>query len=385
MSADFPCNEADDCSKKQAFHDKEQDCSSDFLLSNLPVNYLDWIELHSSDMVVICDAEGKMLAVSRSICRFLGYQTGDLLGLPAVDFLSPPDKEMILRTFTPEIEKTRKFFVNIRNQSGKYRWMEVTASRKMSAPSLDGVYLLLMKDIQDKKEAEEMMIRSEKMSIAGQLAAGVAHEVRNPLTSIKGFLQLLQAGIDRKEEYYKIMIDEIQKIENITTELLFISKPMTDERNLESLSSMLQDVVVLLQSQARIYNVEISMDLEEDCTIYCDRTQIKQVFINLIKNAIEAMPAGGKVTVMAEKKGNECFSEVIDEGIGIPESILHKLTEPFFTTKKEGTGLGLMISSQIVEKYGGRLEIYRNPDKGSTFRVILPLGDEDINPRSFFM
>src|SRR5699024_2706164 len=150
------------------------------------------------------------------------------------------------------------------------------------------LYLGILKDMTNEKEAEEMMVRSEKMSVAGQLAAGIAHEIRNPLTSLKGFLQLLQAGIDQKDAYYKIMIDEIDKIETITSELLFISKPLTDNKQQELVSNMIEDVLVLLKSQARLRNITLERGNQEDIYIYCDRSQIKQVLINLIKNAIEA-------------------------------------------------------------------------------------------------
>src|SRR5699024_11374852 len=116
-----------------------------------------------------------------------------------------------------------------------------------------------IKDITDKKEVEEMMVRSEKMSIAGQLAAGVAHEIRNPLTAIKGFLQLLQAGINRNDEYYKIMIDEIEKIEKITSEMLSISKPNTENRQIEPLINMIKEVTFLLEPEANANGIIISV------------------------------------------------------------------------------------------------------------------------------
>ncbi len=136
-----------------------------------------------------------------------------------------------------------------------------------------------------------------KMSVAGQLAAGIAHEIRNPLTSLKGFLQLLQAGVNRKEEYYQIMVDEIEKMEAITSELLFISKPMTDNKDWENLPELIDDVITLLHPQAKLKNITIVQEGEDRLRLNCDRSQIKQVFINILKNAIEAMDNPGHIKV----------------------------------------------------------------------------------------
>ncbi|SDJ70339.1 ATP-binding protein [Sediminibacillus albus] len=350
--------------------------ATEFMLANLPNNMLKWVEQNGYDLITICDLKGRVLYVSDSVYKMLGYKSKDLIGVPVLELLSPYDQEMMMTKFSKQSGESQKFHLSIRNTDGKYIWAESVIGRVHDEERAFDVLISVTKDIQDKKEAEEMMIRSEKMSVAGQLAAGVAHEIRNPLTSIKGFLQLLQAGIDRKEEYYKIMVDEIEKIETITSELLFISKPMTDDKKKELLSELLSDVITLMKSQAKLKNVDICMDLDEKQYIYCDRSQIKQVFINLIKNAIEAMKDGGKVFVVADTHKDFCQIDIIDEGPGIPENLIHKLKEPFFTTKKDGTGLGLMISNQIVEKHNGSLEIYRNKEKGSTFRVIIPLKRE---------
>lgn len=216
------------------------------------------------------------------------------------------------------------------------------------------------------------MIRSEKMSVAGQLAAGIAHEIRNPLTSLKGFLQLLQAGVSREDAYHNIMVDEIEKMENITSELLFISKPMTDHKEMVKLPEMVEDVVTLLQPEAKLKNIEIKMKQISSQNVNCDRSQIKQVFINILKNAIEAMDAPGCIKISSQLQKQGMAIDISDEGPGIPEEIIHKLGEPFFTTKQNGTGLGLMITRQILERHEGKLEILQNEETGSTFKVILP-------------
>lgn len=225
-----------------------------------------------------------------------------------------------------------------------------------------------------------MIVQSEKMSIAGQLAAGIAHEIRNPLTSLKGFLQLLQAGVNQKEIYYQIMIEEIEKIEMITSELLFISKPMTDEKKIESIHSMVMDVIMLLKSQAHLKNIEIEWSVDKDLHTYCDRSQIKQVLINIIKNAIEATDKVGviKIEVQPSMDG-DIEIDIIDEGPGISDDIIDKIGEPFFTTKKGGTGLGLMITKQILDQQNGKIFIVNSSEKGSTFRIVLPVAKGTVS------
>ncbi|WP_112180985.1 MULTISPECIES: ATP-binding protein [Paraliobacillus] len=344
-----------------------------FKLASLPEEVLNWIDKQGFDFITICNDKSEVIYVSNSIEKVLGFEKDELIASNAISYFSPMDQERIPEKINKNEKKVQKFTANIRDAFGRYRSIDSVIASLFSRDTQEKLYICLSKDITDKKEAEQMLIRSEKMSIAGQLAAGVAHEIRNPLTSLKGFVQLLQAGIDRKEEYYKIMIDEIEKIDAISSELLFIAKPMTDERKNESVSDMVQDVITLLNTQAKVYNINLISQIEVDQTVYCDRTQIKQVLINLIKNAIEEMPNGGTIQIHVTDDQTYCSISVIDEGPGIPESLLHKLKEPFFTTKKEGTGLGLMISNKIIENHNGVLDILQNQDKGSTFCVSLPL------------
>lgn len=349
-------------------------------MSELPSSIISWIENNSNDLISMWSSKGEIMFISKSVVRILGYTIVDLEDISWHELLSPED-EMHIRNFYSDSEKdhnSHKFNINIRNKHGKFIWAECIVSKMYDNDLEDFFYITMLKDISDKKEAEEMMIRSEKMSVAGQLAAGIAHEIRNPLTSLKGFMQLLQAGVSRKEEYYKIMIDEIEKMENITSELLFISKPLTNNKKEEIVEVMVHEIVSLLLPQARLKNVDIKWERRSKHRAYCDRSQIKQVLINIVKNAIEAMESKGTIEINIWTENGQIFIAIIDDGLGIPEEVIHKLGEPFFTTKKSGTGLGLMITNQILEKHNGKLKIERNPEKGSTFKIILPLVTEEL-------
>ncbi|UII57600.1 ATP-binding protein [Cytobacillus spongiae] len=238
-------------------------------------------------------------------------------------------------------------------------------------PSLQVIF----RDVTEQKQNLKHVIQTEKLSTAGQLSAGIAHEIRNPLTSIKGFLQLIEGEIPPHSLLYTgIMKDEIDKIERITGEMLSLSKPQAYQCQEYNLLNLINDVITLLTPQATLKNVEILTDFTMEQALFtCDKMQIKQVFINIIKNAIEAMERGGKVLITTENKVNWLNIHVIDEGSGISDQHLYKVNEPFFTTKGTGTGLGLTICNAIIKDYNGRILIDSKEQKGTRVTIQLPI------------
>jgi len=236
---------------------------------------------------------------------------------------------------------------------------------------------VIIRDISDRKQAEQLMIKSEKLSIAGQLAAGIAHEIRNPLTSIKGFLQLIKSTYQTKFQYFDIIFSELNRIELILSELLVLAKPTAINYKQLELMALLQDVVTLLDSQAKLHSIQIFMESSFD-TIFIkgDENQIKQVFINLLKNSIDAMPTGGRIEISLSVLDDQVIIHFKDEGCGIPSSIINRIGEPFYTTKEKGTGLGLMISYNIIENHEGSICVESQVGNGTTFTIYLPLSDE---------
>jgi two-component system sporulation sensor kinase A len=234
------------------------------------------------------------------------------------------------------------------------------------------IYLIL-RDITERKLAHELMINSEKLSVAGQLAAGIAHEIRNPITAIKGFLQLMEGDGLHRQEFFSVISAEIKRIELILSELLALAKPPLEHYLYKNVYSILQHVVALTKSQAILHNIHITTSFKEkDLYVLCDENKLKQVFINFIKNAIEAMPDGGNITVSAKPDGNgAAVINIADEGPGIPKHLLSKIGKPFFTTKENGTGLGVMVSYEIIKHHNGEVRI-DSDSNGTTISVILP-------------
>lgn len=331
---------------------------------------ISWIEHTTNDVYSIWSETGKLIDVTDSIEDLLGYQASSIKGISLKEVLAENYSDFMNNKLNKYSTDKQVINIKMQHKEGQQVWCKCIISSLFSNLENELYYTCTVKDITEIKTIEEKMIHSEKMTIAGQLAAGVAHEIRNPLTAIKGFLQLLQAGMNRRDEYYKIMIDEVEKMETLTAEMLFISKPITNHQQEASVNEMIQDVSVLLKSQANTKSINIVSQLEVDSYLYCDKSQIKQVLINLIKNAIEAMDEPGTIIVKLKFQNNQTVIDVVDEGVGFPEELIHKLSEPFFTTKQSGTGLGLMITGEILNRHDAKLVIMNNKDKGSTFRLV---------------
>ncbi|MGS2780251.1 ATP-binding protein [Robertmurraya sp. GLU-23] len=218
-------------------------------------------------------------------------------------------------------------------------------------------------------------MKSEKLSAVGQLSASIAHEIRNPLTALKGFLQIMMSSAPSKEIcYYEIMAGEIARIEQITGELLMVAKPQVQHFRYEDLTEIFHDVTTLLGSQALMNRVNIHFTAEDIPLVYCVANQLKQVFINLIKNAIESMPSGGDIHVLLESSPNGQVSiKITDQGCGIPEDVLENIGIPFYTTKQKGTGLGMMTSFKIIESHTGTMEITSKETEGTSVKITLPV------------
>jgi two-component system, sporulation sensor kinase A len=228
-------------------------------------------------------------------------------------------------------------------------------------------------DITQQKENERLIIRSEKKTIAGELAASIAHELRNPLTAVKGFFHIIKNTNEKKDLYFTIIDDELSRIEQIASELLTLAKPHSDNRKKYNLIQLVEEVKLLLISQTNMKNIEIILEKNnEETIINCDKNKIKQVFINLIKNAIDAMNNGGKIFINIHESNDYVQIEIVDQGKGISKDVLNKIGEPFYTTKSKGTGIGLMICFQIIESHQGTINVTSELDVGTTFTISLP-------------
>lgn len=235
---------------------------------------------------------------------------------------------------------------------------------------------LYFTDITQRKNNEEFLHKVDKLKVVGQLAAGVAHEIRNPLTAIKGFIQLFQTNREYNELYFDIMNTEFQRVESIIYEFLTLAKPHHENNYIEEdICKIVKEVVTLENTNAIFKNIELNLNYDEESTlIHCDKNALKQVFINIIQNAIEATNTKGKIEILI-KKHNHDLIEIIcqDFGCGIPKNLIHRIGEPFYSLKEKGTGLGLMICYKIIENHKGTILIDSEEGKGTIVSVRLPI------------
>ena len=231
-------------------------------------------------------------------------------------------------------------------------------------------------DITKIKNMEDMVRSSEKLGVLGELAAGIAHEVRNPLTTLKGFLQLINSDMDKNnQKYITLMLDEVDRIEQITNEFMAAAKPQALHYTNANIIPIINQVVALMQPQAILNGVQINVNVNDSDKIqliHCEKNHLKQVFINLLKNAFEAMPTGGSLTITVEQEKNFINLYFIDTGLGIPEDALKKLGEPFFTLKEKGNGLGLMMCKKIIQDHNGMMNVTSKINEGTSFKITFP-------------
>ncbi len=236
---------------------------------------------------------------------------------------------------------------------------------------------------------QAQLAHTEKMAAVGTLAAGVAHEVNNPLAGMLTCIETMEANPDDselRERYLELIRDGIKRIEHTVLNLLDFSRPREIQPEVTSFNHNLRHVVELVEYQLRKNRVEVSFELDpEEPIVLADHFQMEQLFLNLVLNAIQAMPSGGTLTLRTRTLSSRVFAEVADTGSGIPEAVRERIFDPFFTTREvgQGTGLGLSVSYSIVQAHGGGIEVDSAPGKGSRFRVWLPArqdrGEEGVS------
>jgi two-component system, sporulation sensor kinase B len=260
------------------------------------------------------------------------------------------------------------------------------ASKQLGQTSLkDRDSLLLeeaintMEDIFERTKLQQELQRAEKMNAIGQLAASVAHEIRNPMTVVKGFLQIFLAKDMSEEEhmYLRLMIEELNRAETIINDYLSLAKPDLGKLELIDSRDMAEKVMDLMTSYSMMSkNISLHTELKTDVKIRGNKNELKQVLINILKNGIEAMKDGGKLSLILEKQESYGVFIIRDTGIGMTEEELSRLGTAFYSLKERGTGMGLMVCYQIVERMKGHIKVSSKKGEGTTFEIMVPIFSE---------
>ncbi|UAL51690.1 MULTISPECIES: ATP-binding protein [Metabacillus] len=329
--------------------------------------------------IYVKNHELKFVLINKAMSALYGKEVHELIGKIDSDFNNQPDqikkiRDEELRILAGETEKWAEPELAI-DSAGNTRWIEVT---KIPVRLEGETYILCIgNDVTQKKRDAEVILKTEKMSVIGELAASIAHEIRNPLTSIKGFVQFLQEDelMKQRGEHLRVMSEEIDRINEVVGELLLIAKPQMQTVLSVDLKAVIEDVLTLMKSSALQNNISLVLNHEADLfKVSGNKNHLKQVFINLVKNAIESMPDGGTVETAIERLADGSIRiSISDEGIGLSQERMEKLGEPFYTTKDKGTGLGLTVCYKIIrEEHAGEILFESEEGRGTTVHIILP-------------
>jgi PAS domain S-box-containing protein len=231
---------------------------------------------------------------------------------------------------------------------------------------------IIVRDITERKKTDEILRKNEKLAALGELAAGVAHEIRNPLTALKGFTQILKPSLPEQNNYLAIMQAELERIEAITGDLLILAKPQVKQFQKTNIQDIMQHVIDLFKTEANEKQIHFNVEFDHnDVLLISEKNQLKQAFINVIKNAIDAMEQG-RIDIKTKVENERVIITIKDQGCGIAEERLALLGEPFYSTKEKGTGLGLMVTFKIIKEHDGEIVFNSKIGEGTEVKVIFP-------------
>jgi len=235
----------------------------------------------------------------------------------------------------------------------------------------------VVRDISELKILREKLVMSEKMAALGEVAAKVAHEIRNPLVSVGGFAKRLEKKLDGNlREYAGIIVKEVARLEGILKEILGFVKEVRLSRENISFNALVNDVLKLMTSDIKERGIILVTDYGASPILFIDPNRVKEAIVNIISNAIQSITGSGSIYIRTYVEKKDAVLEIKDTGNGIPAEILSYIFNPFYTTKASGTGLGLAITHKIIQEHNGRIEVESEVDKGTVFRVFMPIKEE---------
>ncbi|MDF2670523.1 MAG: diguanylate cyclase [Paenibacillus sp.] len=329
--------------------------------------------------VLLIDNEFTLVDISDTACRILGVDKEQALNhsMDEVFHIVPEEHRLVRRTLLDGVI-VRNYAASWTNNAERYELLMDSNLIRDPDGRIVGAYVIF-KDVTNLRSLEQQVQRSDRLAMIGQIAAGTAHEIRNPLTSIKGFLQVLQktfeqTGMEKEHGFTELMLSEIDRINELVNEFLLLSKPRHVSYDKTDMSAVIREVLPIINNQAVLHNVTIRyQSVYQMPKVVADQGLLKQVFINLCKNGIEAMVTGGTLTLTerVDTIGQKVSVDIQDAGPGIPAFLIDKIFDPFFTTKDNGTGLGLSVCQRIIHDIGGSIRV-SSKGFGTTFTVTMP-------------
>ncbi|MGD8610965.1 MAG: ATP-binding protein [Desulfobacterales bacterium] len=329
------------------------------------------------------DIEGKITSYNPLALQLLGLKETEIRGMDfkkIIDFKAAG----IIQTLDQCISVLDREII-YRRPSGETIALALSITPILGESNICQGAVIILRDLSEIKQLEEKVRRSEKLAAIGKLAAGVAHEIRNPLSSIRGFAQYLQRSLKdnpQQQEYAETMVTEVDRINTVVTDLLTIARPMEADLVPTDVTELIEHAIRLVQADARSRDINIEPKISDLSKIPLDSNQMAQAILNLLLNALQAVNPGGRIEVGAEMDPSISRLRiwVEDNGAGISASQKEKIFDPFFTTRKKGTGLGLAIVHKIVENHDGEINLQSPPDgktRGCRFTIDVPIRSQE--------
>lgn len=335
-----------------------------------------------SQGVIILNKEGRVTFFNKAAEKIWHIHSSDIIGekFSCLGFYHCRLKEPLLLKTINEAKAFTNIECRCRSQQHHKALLVNTSLLKDEQGGVNGA-IGIYTDVTELRKQEARLREQQKLAVVGQMAAGMAHEIRNPLTSVRGFAQLMSERIKEEsgffKEYMQIMIQEIDQADNFIRNFLQLAKPKPPEKQPCNINKLILSFVKIFESQAFLQGVKLKTQLQEVPEIVVDTDQIKQVLLNLCQNALQAMDKGTITLVTSfHKEHQEICLTVQDDGEGIPPENLERMGTPFFTTKDQGTGLGLSICYTIVDRHHGRIEVDSRLGEGTRFSVYLPVDEQ---------
>jgi|Deesub1362B_J571_1020462.scaffolds.fasta_scaffold01641_5 PAS domain S-box-containing protein len=327
------------------------------------------------DSIFLHDLEGNILEVNRAAAERLGYAKEELLNMKIQDIVPEERRSRFPEIIKELLEKKSIFFESdhLRRDGTTY---PVEVSARLMEFRGKKVVLAISRDVTQRKQMERQIIISEKLASLGVLAAGIAHELNNPLNNIYLLAQLIKedmrSGKARKEDV-EMILQQVQRASNIIRGLLEFSREGFVNFEEVDINAAIEEMLGFLGDIIERHRVRVVKKLEAVPKVAGDKTMLQQVLVNLITNACHAMPRGGEIRITTRRRNGVVEIQISDTGVGIKKEHLSRIFDPFFTTKeRNGTGLGLAVSHSIIKRHGGEISVESEPGKGSTFRIVLP-------------
>lgn len=324
----------------------------------------------SPGLLVITTLDGRYIHVNNNFLRTTGYTREEVIGRTAIELGLYVDPAVRSRGMQEFLDNR-----GIYNQEVYYRMKSGEVRIGMSSAELielggEQCILAIIIDITERNQMEKELARLEQLNLVSEMAAGIGHEIRNPMTAVRGFLQMLSGKEEcaKYKDFYDLMIEELDRANSIVTEFLSLARNKPLDLKVQNLNSIVKAMYPLIQADAMNANKGVAIDLNVLPYLLLDEREVRQLILNLVRNGLESMNQGGKLTIRTFTDSGEVVLSIQDQGKGIEPELLEKIGTPFFTTKEKGTGLGLAVCYGIAARHNATISLETGPT-GSTFFV----------------